>query len=57
MQETERVAISARIIEEARGEYFLVIGSGDHHADRWRISADTLRSLSIDSFNLAIKLP
>jgi hypothetical protein len=54
---TERDALVLALVEEGKGEFFLIVGAGDHRAERWKLTPSLLRKLSIESFNLAIKLP
>lgn len=53
---TQREARVVVVVEEGPGEYFLVLGSGDHGCDRWKLSPSLLKKVSIESFNLAMKV-
>lgn len=53
---TQREAFVLAVVEEGPGEFFLVLGSGDHGCDRWKLTPSLLRKLSIESFNLAAKV-
>jgi hypothetical protein len=53
--EFENVAVVASIVEEGKGEFYLILGSGDHRCQRWKLTPSLLRKLSIESFNLAMK--
>ncbi len=53
---TQREAFVATVVEEGPGEFFLVLGAGDHGCDRWKLTPSLLKKISIESFNLAAKL-
>jgi hypothetical protein len=46
--------ITATVTEES-GEYFLVLGKGDHSCDRWKLSRSLLIKLAYEMILLMFK--
>jgi hypothetical protein len=46
---------STATVTEENGDYFLVLGKGDHFCDRWKLSRTLLVKLAYESFLLVFK--
>lgn len=53
----ERIATVVAIVEEGRGEVFLILGDGVSGFDRWRIDGDKVRKLVTEGLPIAIRQP
>ena len=51
---SESVAIIATAVEEG-GEYYLILGKGDHKCDRWKLSKSLTNKLAFELIKLALK--
>ena len=47
-------AIIATAVEED-GEYYLILGKGDHKCDRWKLSKSLTNKLAFELIKLALK--